>query len=120
MCEDNGCGGPSAGRQAPRKGRAGGARAKTIPRLPGRVHYPPHACSIQCAPYIHLPSLRRYAVDDEVKYLKAAMELNRPERNTLVVSLLDVEDFSTKLATLIQEHYYRWAGGEGALCGGLP
>lgn len=50
----------------------------------------------------------RYIVDDEVKYLKPAMELLRPERNTLTVSLTDVEDFSTKLTTLIQEHYFRW------------
>ena len=51
--------------------------------------------------------LEGYIVDDEVKYLKPAMELLRPERNTLTVSLTDVEDFSTKLTTLIQEHYFR-------------
>lgn len=43
----------------------------------------------------------------ELKYLAEARSLDRPERNTLTVQLPDVEEFSTKLATVIQEHYYQ-------------
>lgn len=45
--------------------------------------------------------------DEELKYLPPAKELIRPERNTLLVSFHDVEEHSTKLANLIQEHYYQ-------------
>ena len=55
------------------------------------------------------PSLPpRFMVEGELKYLADARELIRPERNTLTVSFLDVEEYSTKLANLIQENYYRW------------
>lgn len=51
--------------------------------------------------------VRRFKVDDEVKYLSDAQELIRPERNTLVVSYSDVETFNAQLSTIIQEEYYR-------------
>lgn len=38
---------------------------------------------------------------------RLARELNKPERNTLTVSMRDVEQFNANLATLIQEEYYR-------------
>ena len=47
-------------------------------------------------------------MEGELKYLDDARELIRPERNTLTVSFLDVEEFSTKLANVVQEHYYQW------------
>ncbi|XP_054889346.1 DNA replication licensing factor MCM6 [Poeciliopsis prolifica] len=45
--------------------------------------------------------------DGEVKYVREAEELIRPERNTLLVSFLDLEGFNQELATTIQEEYYR-------------
>ena len=45
--------------------------------------------------------------EGDLKYLDEARELIRPERNTLTVSFLDMEEHSTKLATLVQEHYYQ-------------
>ncbi|XP_042581511.1 DNA replication licensing factor MCM6 [Cyprinus carpio] len=45
--------------------------------------------------------------DGEVKYLRDAEELIRPERNTLVVSFIDLEAFNQELATAIQEEFYR-------------
>ncbi|XP_078538581.1 DNA replication licensing factor MCM6 [Lissotriton helveticus] len=45
--------------------------------------------------------------DGEVKYLRDAEELIRPERNTLLVSFLDLEQFNQQLATTIQEEFYR-------------
>uniref|UniRef100_A0A8C5NFX5 DNA replication licensing factor MCM6 n=1 Tax=Gouania willdenowi TaxID=441366 RepID=A0A8C5NFX5_GOUWI len=45
--------------------------------------------------------------DGEVKYVREAEELIRPERNTLLVSFIDVEGFNQELATTIQEMYYR-------------
>lgn len=45
--------------------------------------------------------------DGEVKYLRDAEELIRPERNTLVVSFTDLECFNQELATAIQEEFYR-------------
>ncbi|KAJ7345811.1 hypothetical protein JRQ81_001761 [Phrynocephalus forsythii] len=45
--------------------------------------------------------------DGEVKYLCDAEELIRPERNTLIVSFLDLEQFNQQLATTIQEEFYR-------------
>ena len=45
--------------------------------------------------------------DGELKYLPDAKELGRPERNTLTVSFQDLEEHSTRLANVIQEHYYR-------------
>ncbi len=50
----------------------------------------------------------RFKVDGELKYLNDAKTLFRPERNTLTVCFLDVEEFSTKLATTILESYYRY------------
>ncbi|CAH2305401.1 DNA replication licensing factor MCM6 [Pelobates cultripes] len=45
--------------------------------------------------------------DGEIKYRSEAEELIRPERNTLVVSFLDLEQFNQQLATTIQEEFYR-------------
>nr|XP_030738874.1 DNA replication licensing factor MCM6 [Globicephala melas] len=45
--------------------------------------------------------------DGEIKYLQLAEELIRPERNTLVVSFLDLEQFNQQLSTTIQEEFYR-------------
>ncbi|KAM4698231.1 DNA replication licensing factor MCM6 [Rhinophrynus dorsalis] len=45
--------------------------------------------------------------DGEVKYQSDAEELIRPERNTLLVSFLDLEQFNQQLATTIQEEFYR-------------
>ncbi|TRY82795.1 hypothetical protein DNTS_025566 [Danionella cerebrum] len=45
--------------------------------------------------------------DGEVKYLRDAEELIRPERNTLVVSFTDLEGYNQELATAIQEEFYR-------------
>nr|XP_056717449.1 DNA replication licensing factor MCM6 [Euleptes europaea] len=45
--------------------------------------------------------------DGEVKYLRDAEELIRPERNTLIVSFVDLEQFNQQLATTIQEEFYR-------------
>ncbi|KAJ8352406.1 hypothetical protein SKAU_G00238820 [Synaphobranchus kaupii] len=45
--------------------------------------------------------------DGDVKYLRDAEELIRPERNTLLVSFTDLEQFNQELATTIQEEFYR-------------
>ncbi|XP_076018205.1 DNA replication licensing factor MCM6 [Genypterus blacodes] len=45
--------------------------------------------------------------DGEVKYVREAEELIRPERNTLLVSFTDLEGFNQELATTIQEEFYR-------------
>ncbi|XP_023371622.1 DNA replication licensing factor MCM6 [Otolemur garnettii] len=45
--------------------------------------------------------------DGEIKYLQLAEELIRPERNTLVVSFMDLEQFNQQLSTTIQEEFYR-------------
>ena len=49
----------------------------------------------------------RFMVDGELKYLQDAGSLERAERNTLTVSFIDVEEYSSKLATLITEKYYQ-------------
>lgn len=52
--------------------------------------------------------LDRFKLEEgDLKYLDDARELIRPERNTLTVSFMDIEEHSTKLATLVQEHYYQ-------------
>ena len=43
----------------------------------------------------------------ELKYLKPSLELVKPERNTLVVSMKDVDQFNTNLSQSIHEDYYR-------------
>lgn len=48
--------------------------------------------------------------DGELKYLRDAEELIRPERNTLLVSFTDLEGFNQELATTIQEEFYRYLG----------
>uniref|UniRef100_A0A7M4EAF0 DNA replication licensing factor MCM6 n=1 Tax=Crocodylus porosus TaxID=8502 RepID=A0A7M4EAF0_CROPO len=45
--------------------------------------------------------------DGEVKYLRDAEELIRPERNTLIVSFVDLEQFNQQLSTTVQEEFYR-------------
>lgn len=58
-------------------------------------------------PPTHTALLSSCTEEDELKYLADAKELGRPERNTLTVSFIDVEDHSTRLANAIQEQYYR-------------
>ncbi|KAF3699002.1 Zygotic DNA replication licensing factor mcm6-B [Channa argus] len=48
-----------------------------------------------------------HTADGEVKYVREAEELIRPERNTLLVSFTDLEGFNQELATTVQEEYYR-------------
>jgi len=45
--------------------------------------------------------------DDGPKYLKGAKDLIAPERNTLQVSMLDVERYNTSLHHTIVDEYYR-------------
>jgi len=45
--------------------------------------------------------------DEGPKYLRGAKELVAPERNTLVVSMLDVERYNTSLHTTVLDEYYR-------------
>ena len=45
--------------------------------------------------------------EDGPKYLQPARELVKPERNTLVVSLKDVEQYNANLSGLILDDYYR-------------
>ncbi|XP_073490359.1 DNA replication licensing factor MCM6 [Aquarana catesbeiana] len=45
--------------------------------------------------------------DGEVKYKSDAEELIRPERNTLLVSFQDLEQFNQQLATTVQEEFFR-------------
>lgn len=40
--------------------------------------------------------------------MQLAEELIRPERNTLVVSFMDLEQFNQQLSTTIQEEFYRY------------
>lgn len=54
-----------------------------------------------------MPLYRFQTGDGEVKYVREAEELIRPERNTLLVSFTDLEGFNQELATTIQEEYYR-------------
>jgi DNA replication licensing factor MCM6 len=51
--------------------------------------------------------LEEWQDGEELKYLKAARELVKPERNTLVVSMKDIERFNPGLAQSIQDEYYR-------------
>uniref|UniRef100_A0A673X6Y1 DNA replication licensing factor MCM6 n=1 Tax=Salmo trutta TaxID=8032 RepID=A0A673X6Y1_SALTR len=53
------------------------------------------------------PVLQYQTSDGEVKYVRDAEELIRPERNTLLVSFTDLEGFNQELATTIQEDFYR-------------
>ena len=56
---------------------------------------------------IALGSTCRFREGEGLKYLDDAKNLIRPERNTLLINFQDVEEHSTKLATVIQEHYYQ-------------
>ncbi|XP_008941082.1 PREDICTED: zygotic DNA replication licensing factor mcm6-like [Merops nubicus] len=66
-------------------------------------------------PSVHEPACPRrlragrtfQSSDGEVKYLRDAEELIRPERNTLIVSFVDLEEFNQQLSTTIQEEFYR-------------
>ena len=51
--------------------------------------------------------LEDYREGPDLKYLKSAIELVKPERNTLLVSMKDVEQFNTNLAQSIHDDYYR-------------
>ena len=71
-----------------------------IPHTPNTPSHTTHTLT-------HTPHTLRYTVDADLKYLDSARDMIRPERNTLTVSYLDVEEHSTKLANVIQEHYYQ-------------
>ncbi len=49
----------------------------------------------------------RADANDALKYLKPARDLIKPERNTLTVSMKDVEQYNSNLANQIMEQYYR-------------
>ena len=51
--------------------------------------------------------LEDYREGLELKYLKPSVELVKPERNTLLVSMKDVEQFNTNLAQSVHDDYYR-------------
>lgn len=51
--------------------------------------------------------LEEFEEGGEVKYLAEAMELVKPERNTLQVSFADLEQHSNVLSTIVMEQYYR-------------
>ena len=52
--------------------------------------------------------LDEWTEGDELKYLEEAKKLAQPERNTLQVSLKDVERFNSQLSQTIVEEYYRY------------
>lgn len=43
-----------------------------------------------------------------MKYLAAALELVRAERNTLTINFEDIERYNQQLAVTILEEYYRY------------
>jgi len=51
--------------------------------------------------------LEEWQEGEDLKYLKGARELVKPERNTLTVSMKDVERYNPGLAQSIQDEYYR-------------
>ena len=51
--------------------------------------------------------LEDYREGPDLKYLNPALELVKPERNTLLVSMKDVEQFNANLAQSIHDDYYR-------------
>ena len=51
--------------------------------------------------------LEDYREGQDLKYLKPALELVKHERNTLLVSMKDVEQFNTNLAQSVHDDYYR-------------
>ncbi len=51
--------------------------------------------------------LEEWQDGEELKYLKAARELVKPERNTLTVSMKDIERYNPGLAQSIQDEYDR-------------
>ena len=48
-------------------------------------------------------------MDGEIKYLESAGNLVRPERNTLLISFEDLDEFNNRLANMVLENYYRSA-----------
>ena len=66
-----------------------------------------YVCVCVCVCALHVCVCARFMVDGELKYLQDAGNLQGPERNTLAVSFQDVEEYSSKLATLIIENYYQ-------------
>lgn len=50
----------------------------------------------------------RFKEEGEIKYKKAAAELESPERSTLEVSFDDIERYNQVLSTTIIEEYYRF------------
>lgn len=51
--------------------------------------------------------LEEFSVNGELKHLPEALELIRPERNTLTVCFADLEQHNQQLATTILQEYYR-------------
>ena len=62
---------------------------------------------MECSPLNAVFAFCSFKVDGELRYLQDAKQLENPERNTVTISFLDVEEYNTKLATLIQERYYQ-------------
>lgn len=52
--------------------------------------------------------IEEWRAGDEAKYLNRALELTRPERNTMTVSMQDVESYDKKLAQAIYNEYSRF------------
>jgi hypothetical protein len=63
--------------------------------------------------------LDEWTEGDAPKYLAAARELAKPERNTLVVSMKDVERHNITLANHITDDYYRKVVKLCGFCYGL-
>jgi len=59
----------------------------------------------------------RFTADGETKYLADALELVRPERNTLTVSYEDVDSYNQQLSTTIVSEYYRFVIHDMWVCG---
>ncbi|CAG0905979.1 unnamed protein product, partial [Cyprideis torosa] len=51
--------------------------------------------------------LEEFEESGKVKYVPAALELNKPERNTLKVSFADLAVANQELSTTITEEYFR-------------
>jgi DNA replication licensing factor MCM6 len=45
--------------------------------------------------------------ENQLKYVRDAVELVQPERNTLFVNFEDLERFDQRTATIVTEQYYR-------------
>lgn len=64
---------------------------------------------MQWKPFIIFVFSARFSVNGELKHLPEALELIRPERNTLTVCFADLEQHNQQLATTILQEYYRYS-----------